>query len=372
MSYYMKSGNTFRIATKESMDLHERLPAGNYVVKQDPYENFFIEHIEDFTMPTKLYGDTNRNTDRIINSFWNREQSTGVMLVGEKGSGKTLLSKNISVELAKQGVPTIVVNADFSGDKFNTLIQSIEQPCIVFFDEFEKVYDRDDQEKLLTLLDGIFTSKKLFMLTSNDKWRVDDHMRNRPGRIFYMVEFKGLDAEFIREYCADNLANKSHTDSIVNIASVFSAFNFDMLKAVVEEMNRYNETPQQAMRILNVRAEFDSGSPYTVEVYKGDRKADRVSPASWNGAPLSTKEIDLSYWFKPKKKAESDAPVAIGTIGIRIDDTPDDDEGWGEKSFTTDDLVQFNNKTNQFVFEKDGVTMILVKETPKHFNFDAF
>jgi hypothetical protein len=134
-------------------------------------------------------------------------------------------------------------------------------------------------------------------------------------------------------------------------------------------MNRYNETPQQAMRILNVRAEFDSGSPYAVEIYKGNRKADRVSPASWNGAPLSTKEIDLSYWFKPKKKAESDAPVAIGTIGI---DDADDDEGWGEKSFTTDDLVKFNDKTSQFIFEKDGVTLILSKEVPKYFNFDAF
>ena len=205
------------------------------------------------------------------------------------------------------------------------------------------------------------------MLTSNDKWRVDDHMRNRPGRIFYMVEFKGLDESFIREYCADNLGNKAHIDSIVNIASVFSAFNFDMLKAVVEEMNRYNETPQQAMRILNVRAEFDSGSPYAVEIYKGNRKADRVSPASWNGTPLSTKEIDLSYWFKSKKKAEIDAPVGIG-----IDDNPDDEEGWGEKSFTTDDLVKFNNKTNQFIFEKDGMTLILSKEVPKYFNFDAF
>ena len=372
MSYYMKSGNTFRIATKESMDLHEQLPAGNYVVKQDPFENFFIEHIEDFTMPTKLYGDTARNTDRIINSFWNRDQSTGVMLVGEKGSGKTLLSKNISVELAKQGVPTIVVNADWSGDKFNTLIQSIEQPCIVFFDEFEKVYDKDDQEKLLTLLDGIFTSKKLFMLTSNDKWRVDDHMRNRPGRIFYMVEFKGLDESFIREYCADNLANKAHTDSIVNIASVFSAFNFDMLKAVVEEMNRYNETPQQAMRILNVRAEFDSGAPYAVEIYKGNRKADRVSPASWNGAPLSTKEIDLSYWFKPKKKVDSEVSKTTFRPLSPVTDDADDDEGWGEKTFTTDDLVKFNDKTSQFIFEKDGVTLILSKEVPKYFNFDAF
>lgn len=373
MSYYMKSGNTFRIATKESMDLHEQLPAGNYVVKQDLFENFYIEQIENFDVPTKMYGDTIRNTERIINSFWDREKSTGVMLVGEKGSGKTLLSKNICVELAEQGVPTIVINHAWVGDKFNTLIQSIQQPCVVMFDEFEKVYNSEEQEELLTLLDGIYSSKKLFMLTSNDKWRVDSHMRNRPGRIFYMVDFKGLDEAFIREYCYDNLAKPElkTIDTIVCIASVFGAFNFDMLKALVEEMNRYGETPQEAMRILNVKAEFDGGTTYSVEIYKGNRKADRTSPSIWTGAPLSSKEIGINWrFFSKKKKAESDAPVAIGTIGT--DDNPDDEDGWGDEDFTTDDLVKFNNKTGQFIFEKNGVTLILIKETPKYFNFDAF
>ena len=376
MSYYMKSGNTFRIATKESMDLHEQLPAGNYVVKMDPFDNFFIEQIEDFDTPSKLYGDTTRNTDRIINSFWNRDKSTGVMLVGEKGSGKTLLSKNICIELAKQSVPTIVINAPWHGDKFNTLIQSIEQPCVVLFDEFEKVYNSEEQEALLTLLDGIYSSKKLFMLTSNDKWRVDQHMRNRPGRIFYMVNFTGLDADFIREYCVDNLKNQKHTETIVNIASVFSAFNFDMLKAMVEEMNRYNETPQEAMRILNVKAEFDGGASYKMEILKGDRVADRTSPTTWNGAPLSSKEICVSFWFKSKKKSvdtpkEVVSPVLASNV-IEIGDMDDEDNGWHEKEFTNDDLVKFNNKTGQFIFEKDGITMILLKESPKYFNFDAF
>lgn len=372
----MKSGNTFRIATKESMDLHEQLPAGNYVVKMDPFDNFFIEQIEDFDTPSKLYGDTTRNTDRIINSFWNRDKSTGVMLVGEKGSGKTLLSKNICIELAKQSVPTIVINAPWHGDKFNTLIQSIEQPCVVLFDEFEKVYNSEEQEALLTLLDGIYSSKKLFMLTSNDKWRVDQHMRNRPGRIFYMVNFTGLDADFIREYCVDNLKNQKHTETIVNIASVFSAFNFDMLKAMVEEMNRYNETPQEAMRILNVKAEFDGGASYKMEILKGDRVADRTSPTTWNGAPLSSKEICVSFWFKSKKKSvdtpkEVVSPVLASNV-IEIGDMDDEDNGWHEKEFTNDDLVKFNNKTGQFIFEKDGITMILLKESPKYFNFDAF
>ena len=372
MSYYMKSGNTFRIATKESMDLHDQLPAGNYVVKMDPFDNFYIEQIESFDVPTKMYGDTIRNTDRIINSFWDRNKSTGVMLVGEKGSGKTLLSKNICVELAKQNVPTIVINAAWHGDKFNTLIQSIQQPCIVMFDEFEKVYNSEEQEALLTLLDGIYSTKKLFLLTSNDKWRVDSHMRNRPGRIFYMVNFTGLDEAFIREYCYDNLAKAElkTIDTIVNIASIFAAFNFDMLKALVEEMNRYGESPQEAMRILNVKAEFDGGTSYSVEIYKGDRKADRVSPSIWNGAPLSSKEININWRFIPKKKSETTEGVTSTLSAVLASD--DDEDGWGDKDFTTDDLVKFNNKTGQFIFEKDGVTMILVKETPKYFNFDAF
>ena len=376
MSYYMKSGNTFRIATKESMDLHESLPAGNYVVKQDPFENFYIEQIPSFDIPARMYGDTTRNTDRIINSFWNRDKSTGVMLVGEKGSGKTLLSKNICIELAKQNVPTIVVNHPWHGDKFNTLIQSIQQPCIVMFDEFEKVYKPDEQEELLTLLDGIYSSKKLFMLTSNDKWRVDSHMRNRPGRIFYMIDFKGLDEAFIREYCSENLAKPEPktVDTVVNISSVFAAFNFDMLKALVEEMNRYGETPQEAMRILNVKAEFDAGAAYTVEIFKGDRSAARISPSTWNGTPLSAREISISWKFERKKKSGVDGTPVTKTslFPIAPEDDEDEDGGWGEEDFGQGDLVKFNNKTGQFIFEKEGVTMILTKERPKYFNFDAF
>jgi hypothetical protein len=109
-----------------------------------------------------------------------------------------------------------------------------------------------------------------------------------------------------------------------------------------------------------------------VEIYKGDRKADRVSPSTWNGAPLSSKEININWRFIPKKKSET-TEVAPNTLSAVLASASDDDEdGWGDKDFTTDDLVKFNNKTGQFIFEKDGVTMILVKETPKYFNFDAF
>jgi ATPase family associated with various cellular activities (AAA) len=352
MTYFLKSGATYRITTKDAIDLHETLPAGNYVVKQDPMENFFIEKIEDFVSPKKLYGDVISNTNRIISTFKSREKSTGVLLVGEKGSGKTMLSMNTCIELAKEGVPTIVINAPWCGDKFNTLIQSIEQPCIVLFDEFEKVYDSEQQEAMLTLLDGIYSSKKLFMLTCNDKWRVNSHMQNRPGRIFYMKNFVGLDEGFIREYLADNLANKAHTETFVRITSVFSAFNFDMMKAMVEEMNRYDETPQQALSMLNVRAEFDGGSSYEIDLSKPGAEIMRVSPTVWQGTPLHNDGLNFNYQVK---RAGDDQ---------RYD--------WEEIEFDSGNLLRFDAKIGKFIFEKDGVTAILTKVKSKSFNFDAF
>jgi hypothetical protein len=185
-----------------------------------------------------------------------------------------------------------------------------------------------------------------------------------------------LDEAFIREYCLENLAKPEPktVDTVVNISSVFAAFNFDMLKALVEEMNRYGETPQEAMRILNVKAEFDAGAAYTVEIFKGDRVASRISPSTWNGTPLSAREICINWKFERKKKSGVDGTPVTKTslFPIAPEDDEDEDGGWGEEDFTPTDLVKFNNKTGQFIFEKDGVTMILTKERPKYFNFDAF
>lgn len=351
MTYFLKNGNTFRVSSKDAMDLHDLLPAGNYVVKQDDQGRFFLETIASFTHPPKIYGDCMRNTDRIINSFMARESSTGVMLTGEKGSGKTLLSKNISRTLAAQGIPTIVINSPFHGDAFNTLLQSIEQPAMVLFDEFEKVYDSNEQEHILTLLDGVYPSKKLFILTCNDKWRVDQHMRNRPGRIFYMIDFKGLSAEFIREYCEDNLHNKAHIDTLCNIAGMFSQFNFDMLKAVVEDMNRYNESPQDALRILNVKPEFDGGAEYTVQLfYKGAEVPNaNMSPTEWEGNPLQ-RVIHLSFDLNPQ----------------------DESSEWEDVIVNSDNLVKVDAKLGKFVFETQDSRVVLVRKKEKQFNFHAF
>jgi hypothetical protein len=360
MTYFLKSGTRFNVSTKAAMDLHEKLPAGNYTVKFDKMANcFYLEQIENFEIKGKVYGDTCRNADRILSTFNNRTASTGVMLNGEKGSGKTLLAKMLAVNASDAGVPTIVINQPWCGEEFNGFMQMIEQPTVILFDEFEKVYDREQQEAMLTLLDGVYPSKKLFVLTCNDKWRVNEHMRNRPGRIFYMMDFKGLEQDFIIEYCEDNLKAKEHIQAICRISTLFDQFNFDMLKALVEEMNRYNETPQQAMRMLNARPEFSSEARYKVTLQpKGlDIPEDHIESSEWVGNPL-TQRIGLDY-----KVYNEDA----------LDENGKADFDWESCRFSNEDLKQIDANSGKFVFINemgDRVTLSKVKE--KSFHYDAF
>ena len=348
MSYFIKQGNSFRVSAKEAMDLHEKLPAGNYIIKQDPFENLYLEMIDSFEFKGKRYGDNIRNTDRIINTFLDRTVSTGVMLTGEKGSGKSLLAKNLAMRAKDLDIPTIVINAPWHGDKFNSFLQTISQPCVILFDEFEKVYDREDQESILTLLDGVFPSKKLFVLTCNDKYRVDQHMRNRPGRIYYMIDFKGLDAEFIREYCADNLKNLSHTESICKIASLFGEFNFDMLKAMVEEMNRYNESPQEVMRLINAKPEFEEKVKHEVSLVS-------------KGKLVPTTQLEYSEWYgNPLQKA----------LSFEYDPNPEGDDDWITVQFTQSDLKELDPQSGKFTFvNQHGDCLTLTRVREKTFDY---
>jgi hypothetical protein len=261
MTHFIKSGNTYRVFAGSSLDVSETLPGGNYVLQFNPMTGFSLEEAEPFRMPDRIYGDCLRYTERIINTFRSRPGNTGVMLTGEKGSGKTLLARQVAIV---SGLPTIIINTAFKGDEFNSFLSGITQPCIVMLDEFEKVYDRDDQEKILTLLDGTYQSKKLFMLTSNNKWRIDDNMRNRPGRIFYLMEFGGLDEKFIREYCKENLTNQEWVNKVVEVSSMFDVFNFDLLASIVEESNRYGEDPSTLTNLLNAKPEYAGKSNYNI------------------------------------------------------------------------------------------------------------
>lgn len=266
MTLYIKNGNQYDVTKDGTIDIKDILPPGVYSLRSAPMRGFYLEKEESFTPLKRYYSDVLEKTERIINTFHSRSANTGTLLVGDKGSGKTLLAKHISLKLEEEGIPTICISSEFSGAGFTSFIDGITQPVMILIDEFEKVYGAEAQEDLLTLLDGVSHNKKLYVLTSNNKYKINENMINRPGRIFYSIDYNGIEERFVREYCQDNLKNKDRISDVMEVLPILAKMNFDMLQSLVEEMNRYNEHPKESLRMLNIRVEQTERN-YDIEVH---------------------------------------------------------------------------------------------------------
>mmetsp|Transcript_10800 Transcript_10800/g.17441 ORF Transcript_10800/g.17441 Transcript_10800/m.17441 type:complete len:400 (+) Transcript_10800:120-1319(+) len=346
--YFHKNGNQFRVTPKVNLDLHEVLPVGTYNVNYDERSSqFYLESINDFQLKGKIYGNVVKSSSRILNTFLDRDRSTGVLLVGEKGSGKTLLAQYISIVAAKEkDIPTIVINKPWHGDHFNSFIQSIRQPVIILMDEFEKVYKMsggdNPQEKILTLFDGVYASQKLFLLTCNDKYRMDSHMMNRPGRLYYLLEFNGLDQSFVQEYCEDNLLRKDYIPAVSAIAALFHSFNFDMLKAMVDDMNRYDESPSEVLKYLNVRPDSGGRETFSVKlIIDGKKKGKGKVQPTWSGSPTS--EV-----------------IRVYSCG----DADNEDGNEKDHYFSAKNLLKLDPKTRVFKFQNEAGAVLILTPAP--------
>lgn len=254
MTHYLKTGSEISIAKDDDLTVSRSLPVGTYIVQTRPSGDFYLKRTESFTRPSKYYGDVIDRADRIISTYNVRPKSTGVLLSGVPGSGKTLLAREVSLKCADAGVPTIIINEPYTGDKFSAFLASIDMECVVMFDEFEKVYDDEAQQAVLTIFDGTYTQKKLFIVTVNETHKLIDPFMSRPGRLYYHYQYNGVDQSFIETYIAENLKNQKHAPDLIRVLkTLFVGASFDSMSSLVEEMNRYGESIQDVMTVMNVK-----------------------------------------------------------------------------------------------------------------------
>lgn len=269
MSYFLQSGDRFSPAPSKEA-LLDGLPPGLYTLEETP-SGWVFKRGEAFSSLPELYGDLRQKCKRVLTTFAAREGNTGVLLSGERGSGKSLLGRLISRQAAEEfSMPTILINYSVPGEVIGEMLGHLTTPALVFMDEFEKVFHRhNEQEAFLGVLDGVHRSRHLFLLTVNDTLRLDRHLTNRPGRLYYHFKFSGLAEEFVEEYCVKNLDRQEWVEEVKFVAAYFSSFNFDMLKALVEEVNRFGESPKEAVTYLNISPEhseeFFTVAMFTVE-----------------------------------------------------------------------------------------------------------
>jgi len=249
--------------------LQPALEKGVYSIRVPAMGPIYLEKIkEDFHFPYKVYGVNDGFVERVKKTFVNTTGNLGVLLNGIKGTGKSVTAELISNSFTAENVPTILISQRFNGlDEF---LASIQQDIIVFVDEFEKVfkdntaeYDQDRSEELLSLIDGALKSehRRLFLFTTNEK-NINSNLVSRPGRIRYTKEYQDLDLDTINELIDDILIHKQHKEEVINYISNLVIITIDIVKAIIQEVNIHNESPESFQDFFNASKKNDAWNLY--------------------------------------------------------------------------------------------------------------
>lgn len=254
---FIKVGET--ISFKSNIEgLDYNLEGGKvYTLEVDNYSDAITLKVSpDLQLPSKIYEtkDDGKFISKVINYYKTSEKgTTGVMLSGLKGSGKTVMVKNIAVQ---SGLPIILVDKGFRPRFFTKLFNQLtETEVCVIFDEIDKIGEDYDDDYLLRILDGANTSgKKMVLCTCNDEDNVSQYLKDRCSRIRYWKNFDEISASMIQEVLEDKLEDKEEIKPLTDfILENFQCASFDNINSFVDEVNAYpNETYENLFNDMNL------------------------------------------------------------------------------------------------------------------------
>lgn len=215
-------------------------------------DELYLEEDKTFEFPKVYYlGDNDKKLiSKSISTFEKTDKmTTGVLLSGLKGSGKTLLAKKIAIE---SKLPIIVVDKNVYADDIEGFFARIETDVCVLFDEIDKYWNT---RYLLGFLDGVKpTCKKLVVATCNNEKEIDEYLNDRCSRIRYKKTFRGLTKEVVKGIINDIIDNKDKSEAAAEyIMNNIRTISHDNVIVFGEELkNNPNDSFDEIMEFLNI------------------------------------------------------------------------------------------------------------------------
>lgn len=233
---WLQDGNVFSQGSATTVSHPEGLPKGIYEVKVSMTGFYLSKIAESFTFDYKLYGLNQKFIDYVLKTYENTTGNLGVLLDGIKGTGKTVVAKELCNRLQ---LPVILVQSmgvDTNSKLIKYLATSIDFDCIFFFDEYEKEFKNSSD--VLSFMDGAynFIYRKVFLLTTNEL-EVDPNLLGRPSRIRYKKSFSNLSEEVTREILNDILEDKTAIEKVIELTHSMNIITIDLIKAIATEIN---------------------------------------------------------------------------------------------------------------------------------------
>ena len=235
-----------------------------FKIKKDNTNNWFYpEYVrEKYVVPNKIYGDLYKNAVMVWNTYIRDGKSTGVLLTGYKGAGKSLLTNLIS-NIAIDNNVNVYVIEDLDGTiELVSFINSLRN-CVIILDEFGKMFNMQLQNKMLNMFSDSYASNKLFIVAENSMSNVSEFILNRPGRLLFGLDFSKLDIKVFEEYVADFPIDKKFLEELRAFYKKSVEFTFDHLSNIIRIHLQYpDKSMEELENILNIKTTSNSSFKY--------------------------------------------------------------------------------------------------------------
>lgn len=246
---FIKMGE--QIITKPKGADYDLIPGKVYDLSWNRWEDspIFKENGE-LNLPKKIYST---KTDDIfkkrIITYFNKANTntTGVMLAGTKGTGKTVMAKILAKE---SGLPIIVVNPDYPEGKLIKFFKSFTTPVCVLFDEVEKNFKT---EYMLDFLDGVEkTTQKLVIMTCNNLNQVSQYMQDRCSRIRYLRRYSPDENAAFLPMLADDFDIKNKEEVVKFCKENIKLLSMDNIVSFMSEVKMLEDEDISLQEIINI------------------------------------------------------------------------------------------------------------------------
>lgn len=318
---FIKTSDGIRVKP-EGLD-YDLIPSKVYDLNWDRYrETYIFTENGELNLPKKVYELKKDKIfkKRVLTYFENAStQTTGIMLAGTKGTGKTVLAKVLAYE---SKLPIIVVSSSFPASKLNSFFKEFNEPVCVIFDEVEKNWNTN---QMLEFLDGVqSTSKKLVIMTCNELHHVSEYMQDRCSRIRYLRTYTPSDnIELIASIVTDMGIRDAVKVSEFVIKNI-KLLSIDNVISFLNEVKLFEDdadlTLEDLIDIMNISTRLKKEEKTDTE-----RLAAAISDIT--GKPYEEALSEMGTIMGNKQEETSDSNPDI----YESDDEDNDDDGYDEE-----------------------------------------
>ena len=248
-------GNVITYDYQDTRKTSDHLPVGIYRLKmtESPFGisvSFERKEFKQFVVTERRYGRHDRIVKTIFDDYDRVNPPLGVIAIGEKGGGKSLLCEDLSNRLLSKGLPILMVDQAIPPEVLLE-ISNVSGPCVFYFDEIGKIYTDKNAGALLTFFSNQNQIGRVFLVTANAASELSPYFFERPGRFKYKIDMSKIERDAYLEYLT---AQNVPSEKVIWLESIWRSMTYDQLRVIVPLLHRTDSIRvfMEDMNILNV------------------------------------------------------------------------------------------------------------------------